>query len=99
MAILIAKKRTPQELLSCFEDRGKGRGRLSGGYIDDLAQLGKSIWLCTSCTKRFNSKVYNYVVKKDLPKVRGNCDGCRVFGVNIMFVPSQHCDGYRGLSK
>ena len=89
----LLRKRSPTELLACFEDQGKGTRRLAGGYIDDLAQLGKCVWLCRSCSPKFNSAHYGYVIKKDLPTVRGNCDGCREFGLNTMFVSHDHHDG------
>ena len=94
--VAILKRRTPQELLVCFEDRGKPTRRLTGGYIDDLAALGRCIWLCRDCTPKFNAAQYGYVVKIDLPTVRGNCDGCRTFGLNTMLVSHKHHDGWTG---
>ena len=94
----ILHKRTPLQLLACFEDQGKGTKRLVGGYIDDLAALGKCIWLCRTCTPRFNSARYSYVIPHNLPTVRGDCDGCRNFGLNTMFVPHDHHDG-KGIDK
>ena len=96
MVFSIVKTRSKIEQLKCQEDKGKPTRRLTGGYIDDLASLGKCIWLCDTCKKRFNSSAYGYEVKKDLPKVRGNCDGCQDAGIHTMYAHNAHCDGWRG---
>ena len=94
--VAILKVRTAAELLACFEDRGKPTKRLTGGYIDDLVSLGRCVWLCSACTPKFASAHVGYVTKTNLPTVRGNCDGCRDFGHNTLFVPHQHRDGWEG---
>ncbi len=92
----ILKQRTPAEYLATQVHPGKARRRVTGGYIDDLAVLGKAIWLCVMCSPKFNAARYKYIVKMSLPTVRGACDGCRQHGLNTMFVPHQHKDGWNG---
>ncbi len=92
----ILKSRTPQETLDCFEHPGKHRRALTGGWIADLAALGKCIWLCGSCVGKFNAPSVGYVIKMDLPTVFGRCDGCRDHGLNTMFVHHKHQDGWNG---
>ena len=94
--VAVVKRRTPAELLQCFEDRGRPTRRLAGGYIDDLACLGKCIWLCIDCSRKFASARAGYVIDHKLPTVRGNCDGCRAFGLNTMFTHHKHRDGWEG---
>lgn len=51
--------------------------RLAGGYIADKAALKKAICLCLSCAPKFAALKHGYVTKKNIPFVRGMCDGCR----------------------
>jgi hypothetical protein len=67
---------TPRERAKRAEDPGRPTRRLAGGYIDDLAALHKAIALCLSCAPKFNAAHYGYATKRNLPFVRGQCDGC-----------------------
>lgn len=70
---------TPQNRLRAAEARGRPRGRVTGGWIADLAALGKAIVLCDLCVHRFKPSAYGYKAPGNLPAVRGDCDGCRQF--------------------
>ena len=71
---------TPVRRLWAGMSRGRRRGRLPGGHIDDRAALRKAISLCRSCLPKFNRRAYDYTTKPDLPFVRGRCDGCSQLG-------------------
>ena len=58
---------------------GRREGRLAGGYVDDLATLGKAILLCNGCSPKFNPKQYGYVIPYRFPRARGACDGCKEY--------------------
>ena len=96
--MLIALKRTSAELAACFEDKGK-KGVTAGTHIDNLAALGKCIWLCLGCMHKFNAQSYGYSRKKSLPQVRGFCDGCRENGTHTLFAPVAHRDGWTGVKN
>lgn len=51
-------------------------GRLPGGHIADRVDLRKAITFCPSCLPKFNAERAEYVTKRNLPIVRGRCDGC-----------------------
>lgn len=93
---------TVQDRLQIAEDPGKPTRRVTGGYIDDLAALGKAIQLCGgvsmtaagfevrigSCAAKFNHGGYGYSVRDSLPMVSGRCDGCgQHHDRNVMFLP------------
>lgn len=67
---------TPLRRLFAGRSLGRRPGRLPGGHIDDLVALRKSITLCAGCVPKFGRKKAGYVTKKNLPFVRGACDGC-----------------------
>lgn len=70
---------TPSRRMWSSADTGRAPGRLPGGHVGDIADLKKSVLLCPDCIGKFNSARAEYVTKKDLPFVRGFCDGCRSF--------------------
>ncbi len=71
---------TPQRRLLTYADTGRRPGRLPGGHVGDCEDLLKAIILCADgCVKKFNAKRAEYVVKRNLPFVRGKCDGCGQF--------------------
>jgi hypothetical protein len=71
---------TPQRRLWAAQDTGRRPGRLPGGHVGDCEDLKKAIILCEDgCVKKFNAKRAEYVVKKNIPIVRGKCDGCSQF--------------------
>lgn len=80
---------TDERRLKAAEAPGRREGSLAGTHIDDLAATGKAVWLCWSgCQQKFNAESYGYVQKPGLPTVRGHCDGCGQFSVQMrMFVP------------
>ncbi len=70
---------TPQRRLMAGQDTGRRPGRLPGGHVGDLADLLKAITLCPDCIGKFNSARAGYVRKKNLPIIRGSCDGCNQY--------------------
>ena len=68
---------TPFRTLMASEDTGRAQGRLPGGHVMDLSDMRKAILLCPDCIRKFPAKRSEYVTKKNLPVVRGKCDGCR----------------------
>jgi hypothetical protein len=70
---------TPAKRMWAARDTGRAPGRLPGGHVGDIADLKKTVMLCPDCIGKFNSARAEYVIKKDLPFVRGFCDGCRSF--------------------
>ena len=70
-------------LRSAIAGRGVPHKRLAGGWLDDLAVLGKAIGLCTTCMRRWNPKKSGYAHKPFCRSptnpqglVVGECDGC-----------------------
>lgn len=64
------------ERLRAVEDPGKPRRQLAGTYVSDLSALKKAIQLCGLCLRKWHSANAGYVTKRNLPFVRGRCDGC-----------------------
>ena len=73
------KDTTPRQRLRRAISPGRASGRLAGGYVTDMATLGKAISLCVYCQSKFNAAHYGYVTKRNIPYVRGRCDGCQQF--------------------
>lgn len=67
----------------------QGRRRITpGSHIADLVALGKSIALCNACNPRFDPRKHDYHVDRNLPRVRGKCDGCRQYrDPMVLYVP------------
>lgn len=79
---------TPRMRLKFSVAPGRPQGRTAGSHIDDLAALGKAIWLCPTDARKFNFIRYEYAHKRDMPFVRGACDGCGQYHpACVMFVP------------
>ncbi len=59
--------------------------RLAGGWLSDLAELGKAIVLCSDCERKWDPKNYGYVMSplwKGQDFVTGDCDACGEKGIN-----------------
>lgn len=67
---------TPRRRLEAGAAQGRRPGRLPGGHVMDLAELFKAIILCPDCVGKFPAARCGYVQKRNLPVVRGRCDGC-----------------------
>lgn len=67
---------TPSLRLKAGRIRGP-RMQLPGSYVLDRADLKKALMLCASCLPKFDAVRAGYVTKKNLPLVRGRCDGCQ----------------------
>ncbi len=73
---------TPFRRLMASEDTGRAPGRLPGGHVMDLSDMKKAVLLCPYCIKKFPRRRSEYVFKKNLPIVRGKCDGCKGHTLN-----------------
>ncbi len=72
---------TSLRTLMASEDTGRAPGRLPGGHVMDLSDMRKAILLCPDCIRKFPRRRSEYVFKKNLPVVRGKCDGCRAYSM------------------
>ncbi len=82
--ILIRKEYSKLDHIKRVETKGNHRGRTAGSYVLDLADLKKAIVLCDQCRRKFNAR--GYVAHKTIPRVTGQCDACKLIGVNNMYV-------------
>lgn len=53
------------------------RRQSAGSYVLDRVDLKKAVTLCRSCLPKFDARRYQYATKRNLPRVRGRCDGCQ----------------------
>jgi hypothetical protein len=74
--ILIKKEWTRAEVLAAHEAGGKKRGRIAGGWVDEIAAQKRVITLCPLCTGKFNPGRVGYRKEKEFPYVQAKCDGC-----------------------
>lgn len=79
MKFYIPKKLTKADFIKSLEAIGRRKGKPIGSYIIDLADLKKTIVLCSGCVKGFDAKRHGYYRQREYPYVRGNCDACRIF--------------------
>ena len=79
MSLLIKQEWTADKLLKDAEAGGKKRGRVAGGWIDDIAAQKKVITLCPFCTGKFNPAKFHYRKEKEFPVCQATCDGCSTF--------------------
>ena len=93
MANIIKARWTTKEILKSNMHPGKPKGRVTGGWIDDLAALRKSICLCDMCKRKFNRRTYRYdgpVEVAGYKYVNSICDGCKNFTQCTLFQPEKH---------
>ena len=55
---------------------GKKSKQTAGSHVTDIAELGRCLVLCMACEPKFDKYKYGYGQAKDIPIVRGKCDGC-----------------------
>ena len=86
---IITSQPTSAQRLKWSEDPGKPSGRVNGGYLADLAGLGKAMWFCArGCARKFNAPAYRYHAPEDLPLASGRCDGCATHSQKLrVFIP------------
>ena len=70
------KEMTPWQWAETAADPGRPSRQLAGTYIGDLVALRKAIALCWGCLKKWRPSAVGYMNKRNIPIVRGNCDGC-----------------------
>ena len=67
---------TKRDLLKASEDPGRPRRQLGGTYIGDMIALKKALQFCATCSRKFEPAKAGYISKRNIPFVRGKCDGC-----------------------
>ncbi len=80
--MLLLRKWVPRDMLAAAAARVPKK-RLAGGWLSDLAELGKAIVLCHQCERKWNARTYGYRKSQIWPGqefVNGECDGCRQYG-------------------
>ncbi len=70
---------TPARRLFAGQSPGRGKGRLPGGHVGDREDLKKALLFCQGCVRKFNHIRAGYTKKRNLPVVRGRCDGCQEY--------------------
>lgn len=85
-AVLKNYDKNPRLKAGAMEVRGRPRLRLAGSHLDDLAVLGKAIWLLPDEASRFNAEAYGYATHPRIPRVRGHSDASGVFGECVLFI-------------
>jgi len=72
---------TVRDLIKAKLAKGKPKARVTGGWIDDLASMGKAVVLCELCYRKFSPKQYGYEMQRQIcpghSHVIGDCDGCK----------------------
>jgi len=90
MEILVKRTWTTQDRQKAAEAPGRHWKRVAGGYIADLADLRKSVVLCSQCACKFNPKGHRYRRETDFPHVTGRCDGCKAHDMRcILYVAEE----------
>lgn len=84
--ILVKQQWDAKSFWDSQEVKGKKRGRVAGGWIDDLAAAKKVITLCPLCTNKFNPARVGYRKEKEFPVCQAHCDGCSTWDA--------HCSMY-----
>ena len=84
---------TPQERLFAGEGKGRSSGRLPGGHVTDMADRKDPIMLCQYCDPKFASAKAGFFIRHNLPLVRGNCDGCSQYAINMRLYIHQSTTG------
>ena len=89
VAILGLRHLTPRELFKRkIVSHGKKVKTTAGSHVTDMAELGRCLVLCMLCESKFNKRKYGYQRARDLPVVRGKCDGCgQYFGCATFLRP------------
>ena len=83
--------RNPSKIKRVRSAKAPGRPprRLAGGWVADLAALGKAIVLCDFCVRKFNPKGHGYEARRVVPYLRhviGDCDGCKRLSQATLFL-------------
>jgi hypothetical protein len=71
------KEITPSQRLAFGAAPAGRRGKSAGSHVLDRVDLKKAITLCHDCMPKFDIRRYGYTTKRNLPRVRGRCDGCQ----------------------
>ncbi len=82
--LYLPRKYSKQEKLQAVEAIGRHKGKPVGSYVVDLADLKKSIFLCSSCVSGFDPKAHRYEQHRSIPRARGECHACRNFDLQCI---------------
>ncbi len=91
MEILVRQKRTAAQVNREELKRDEFRpGRYTSGSanLDDMIACQKAVILCPQHARKFSPKQARYMAHpdKNLARVHGNCDVCRMFGLSFLFL-------------
>lgn len=91
VAILKLNNLSPRDLFKhTILAKGRKSGTTAGSRVTDMAELRKCLCLCMLCEDRFDKQRYGYQRARDIPIVRGKCDGCeQYFGCATFLRPEQ----------
>lgn len=70
------KHMTAHDWADTAVDPGRPKNQLAGTYMGDLVALQKAIAVCDGCFRKWRPGQNSYVSKRNIPFVRGTCDGC-----------------------
>lgn len=92
MEILVRQSYTPTEIEAAKVRAAQfRRNRYTSGFahLDDMIALGKAVILCDSHARKFSPRAARYELHpaKNMRRVQGNCDVCKVFGLATLFLP------------
>ena len=74
--VTLDRNRTPQDWEQIKRAKPPASGRLAGGVIADMISLKRAFALCSTCQRKLGRIPDGYVVRHNIPFVRGPCDGC-----------------------
>ena len=98
--ILIRSTYTPRQEKQAQLERDKfRRNRYTSGYanLDDMVQLGKAVILCQTHVRKFEPKRARYQAhpQKNLRRVFGECDICKIHELSFLFINDRDADEER----
>ena len=105
MEILVPQKYTALEVKKADLKRSEFRRNpyTSGSAnLDDMVALGKAVILCGGHARKFEPRKAHYRAHpdKNLRRVVGNCDICKMYGLSFLFLNEKDADEeHRKLEK
>ncbi len=84
MQLYLPKTLTVNDHIKSVEAKGRHVGKPVGSYVIDLADLKKTIALCSGCVSGFDPKAHHYTQHNSIPRFRGDCDACDKFDLQLI---------------
>lgn len=90
--VLVRRAYTPRQIKRAELARTEFRRNpyTSGSAnLDNMVALDKAVILCGDHTRKFNARVAHYELHpaKNMRRVQGNCDVCKMYGLATLFLP------------